>query len=190
MGAHSTDAVSRRGRFSATAPAGTDHIPRYQLDVVGVDAADVVGSAGGWLFDRVMAGWDVQVTLTRDCDLRPLRILGVRTGPRAAQAPVPVALAASAQALHDAPTLCGDIAATLRRGQAEVTVWGATRLAALESVARPVLPVQHVLSAAARAFKLQALDAAGVGGAGSATVETFRTGNRALLLVPPDLSPL
>lgn len=189
MGAQSINAVSRRGR-STTASVGADYISRYHLEVVGVDAVDVVGSAGGWLFDRVMAGWDVQVTLTRDCDLRPLRILGVRTGPPAAGPPVPVAVAASAQALLDAPALCGDIAATLRRGQAEVTVWGSARLAALDSGARPVRPVQHVLSAAARAFKSQALDAAGAGGTGSGTVETFRTGNRALLLVPPDLSPL
>lgn len=162
----------------------------YQLDVVGVDAADVVGSAGGWMFDRVMAGWDVRVTLTRDCDLRPLRILGVQTGPRPSEPAVPVALAASAQALLDAPVLCGDIAAALRRGRAEVTVWGAARLTALESGARPVLPVQHVLSAAARAFKSQALAAAGSGGSVVGRTETFRTGNRSLLLVPPDLSPL
>lgn len=164
----------------------------YHLDVVGIDAVDVVGSVGGWLFDRVMAGWDVQVTLTRDCDLRPLRILGVKTGPRTSEGDptVPVAMAASAQLLADTPTLCGDVGAALRRGRAEVTVWGNARVAALEDGARPVLPVQHVLSAAARAFKLQALAAAGLDSRGIGAAETFRTGNRSLLLVPPDLSPV
>lgn len=170
--------------------SGVDDIPAYRLDVVGVDAADVVESAGGWLFDRVMAGWDVQVTLTRDCDPRPLRILGVRTAPRPSAAAVPVALAVSAQALVEAPALRGDMAASLRRGRTEVTVWGAARFATLESVARPVLPVRHDLSSAARAFKSHALVAAGLDRSGAGAVETFRTGNRSLLLVPRDLTPL
>ena len=32
---------------------------RYRLDVVAAGVADVVRFAGGWLFDRAMAGWDV-----------------------------------------------------------------------------------------------------------------------------------
>ena len=39
---------------------------------------DVVRSAGGWLFDRVMAGWDVTVITPDHSDSRPLQILGVR----------------------------------------------------------------------------------------------------------------
>lgn len=167
-----------------------DFIPAYRLDVVGIDAVDVVGSIGGWLYDRVMAGWDVRVTLIRAGDVRPLRILGVKTGPRESDSPVPIAMAASSLALAETPDLCGDIAAALRRGQAEVTVWGAARVADLEVGARPMSPVQHVLSAAARAFKAQALAAAGLGARGVDTAETFRTGNRSLLLVPPDLIPV
>ena len=41
-------------------------------------AVDVVRSAGGWLYDRVMAGWEVTVLLPHGRDTRPLRILGVR----------------------------------------------------------------------------------------------------------------
>ena len=51
---------------------------RYRLDVVAASAVDVVQSAGGWLYDRVMAGWEVTVLLPHGCDTRPLRILGVR----------------------------------------------------------------------------------------------------------------
>ena len=53
---------------------------RYRLDVVAADVVDVVRFAGGWLFDRVMAGWDVTVLLTDLADRpddRPLQILGV-----------------------------------------------------------------------------------------------------------------
>lgn len=33
----------------------------YRLDVIATDVADVVRSAGGWLYDRVGAGWEVNV---------------------------------------------------------------------------------------------------------------------------------
>ena len=52
---------------------------KYQLDVTACDVADVVRHAGGWLYDRARAGWDVTVVVTGDCDVTPLRILGVRT---------------------------------------------------------------------------------------------------------------
>ena len=41
---------------------------------------EVVRSAGGWLFDQVMAGWDVTVLTPDGADARPARILGVRAG--------------------------------------------------------------------------------------------------------------
>jgi hypothetical protein len=51
-------------------------VPQYQLHVYALTGADVVGSIGGWLFDQVMAGWDARAFLCRECDDRPLRILG------------------------------------------------------------------------------------------------------------------
>lgn len=130
-----------------------DRMPNYQLDVIGLDVADVVCSAGGWLCDRVLAGWDVRVTLTDDGDPRPLRILGLGCGERRSE---PVALAV-------AGTLSGH---ALRLGHAEVTVWGADRLTGLQ-------PVRHVVSAAARAFKAHALVAAGLDGVAARPVEVF-----------------
>src|ERR1700738_447166 len=53
-------------------------ILRHRLDVLAADTADVVQTTGGWLFDRVMAGWEVNVLLPRGCPARPLRVLGVR----------------------------------------------------------------------------------------------------------------
>jgi hypothetical protein len=138
---------------------------KYQLDVTACDVADVVRHAGGWLYDRAMAGWDVAVTVTGDCDVTPLRILGVRTerpptdDDDAGAPPRALALAASADALVAAAGLRDDVLRTLKRGVAEVTVWGEGGVDGLD---RGVESVEHVLSAAARAFKTHALRAAGV----------------------------
>src|SRR5271163_5154565 len=53
---------------------------KYRLDVVASSPADVVCSVGGWLYDRVRAGWDVNVLLPQRCDSRPLQILGMQAG--------------------------------------------------------------------------------------------------------------
>src|SRR5271163_1109260 len=63
---------------SARAARADDECLRYRLDVVAASAVDVVQSAGGWLYDRMMAGWEVTVLLPDGFDTRPLRILGVR----------------------------------------------------------------------------------------------------------------
>ena len=49
---------------------------RYRLDVVAPTVLDAVKFAGGWVYDRVMAGWDVTVLIGDDEDVRPLEILG------------------------------------------------------------------------------------------------------------------
>ena len=49
---------------------------RYRLDVVAPTVLDAVRFAGGWIYDRVMAGWDVTVLVNTDEDVRPLEILG------------------------------------------------------------------------------------------------------------------
>jgi hypothetical protein len=41
------------------------------------DVGELVDLAGGWMCDRILAGWDVNVTVSEPRDLRPLRILGV-----------------------------------------------------------------------------------------------------------------
>src|SRR4051812_15299958 len=83
--------ISGGGRArTARATRADGEVLRYRLDVLGVSAVDVVEAAGGWLYDRAMAGWEVTALLaqgghTRDIrdigdsrDTRPLRILGVR----------------------------------------------------------------------------------------------------------------
>lgn len=136
---------------------------KYELDVTAHDVIDVVRSAGGWLFDRSMAGWDVVVALTRECDVRPLQILGVNTRDREPDddpsvLPRAVAIAASADVLAAEPFVRENLLRVLKRGSGDVTYWGEWP----HDLARGVRPVEHVLSAAARAFKAQALTALGL----------------------------
>ncbi|MGW0158226.1 hypothetical protein ACWDUN_02790 [Mycobacterium sp. NPDC003323] len=137
----------------------------YDLTVVATDVADVVRGAGGWLYDRVRAGWKVSVVVPGSCDGRPLDILGVRSvaaGRRAAELPSePAALAVSARAFGADADLRGHVTQALERGWAEVTMWGDDALAA---PGYSVENVQFRLSPAARAFKAHALAAAGLPG--------------------------
>ena len=173
---------------------------RYRLDVVAASVADVVRFAGGWLFDRAMAGWDVTVLLIDHSNDRPLQILGaqaldledalaamdsgVETRPR------PQALAAAADLFGCDPRVRQGVLQALDRGVTEVTLWGETWPAELdESVGQ----VQHRLSMAAQIFKAQARAAAlNVGGAPQSSIghtETFRSGLLACPSVAADLVP-
>src|SRR5690348_17976541 len=89
---------------------------RYRLDVVAANAVDVVQSAGGWLYDRAMAGWEVAVLLPPGCDARPLRILGVRVADRDCgfetgflEGAPPQSLAVSADAFAGDPDLRDEV---------------------------------------------------------------------------------
>ncbi len=59
-------------------PSTTSHT-RYRLFVATSDVGELVASAGGWMCDRIHAGWDVTVAVSEPRDLRPLRILGITT---------------------------------------------------------------------------------------------------------------
>ena len=139
-------------RRSTTSQAG------YRVGVIGCSVADVIRSAGGWLCDRAMAGWDVNVGLADDADIRPLRILGVQTVAAdrmfasVTNGCWKSALAVSAQALTARAGARRVVVAAMERG-IEVTVWGEA-----ESD-RHADNVVHRLSVAARAFKACALAA-------------------------------
>ncbi|WP_039891217.1 hypothetical protein [Mycobacterium xenopi] len=152
---------------------------RYRLDVVGASVVDVVMFAGGWLFDRAMAGWEVTVLLTDHPDDRPLRILGARTLDleyalaAADHWPRPQTLAAAADLCGCDPRVRQGVLQALDHGVTEVTLWGDSWPAELEG---SVGLVQHELSAAAQAFKAHALAAAAVPAAVVGATETFRSG--------------
>src|SRR3984885_6398882 len=73
MGTFEVDFENRRPQ----APHRDGGSVKYRLDVVASSPADVVCCVGGWLYDRVRAGWDVNVLLPQRCDSRPLQILGI-----------------------------------------------------------------------------------------------------------------
>lgn len=167
---------------------------RYRLDVVAANVVDVVMFAGGWLFDRAMAGWDVTVLLADRVDARPLQILGAQIVDlehaleSAADRPRPQTLAVAADLVGCDPRVRDGVLAALDRGVTEVTLWGETWPVELD---QNVGVVHHRLSAAARAFKAQALAAAALPGEVEiGSTETFRSGMPACPSVAADLTPV
>lgn len=165
---------------------------RYRLDVVAAEVVDVVKFAGGWLFDRAMAGWDVTVLLVDHPDERPLHILGVQIVDlehalaSARHRPPPQTLAAAADLFGCDSRVRQGVVQALDQGATEVTLWGETWPAELDD---SVGLVQHRLSAAAQAFKAQALEAAGMSGDSIGLIETFRSRIMASPSVKADLIP-
>ena len=165
---------------------------RYRFDVVAAGVAEVVSFAGGWIFDRVMAGWDVTVLIDGDDDLRPISVLGadtmeletaLATWPDRAH---PHSVAVSMDLIGSDSRIRDGVLRALDHGATEVTLWG--------DAPPPGLPhsvgcVEHRLSAAARAFKLQALAALGLPPLGAAPIETFRSGSANCLSIAADLVP-
>jgi hypothetical protein len=170
---------------------------RYRLDVVAATVVDVVRFAGGWLFDRSMAGWDVTVLVADHPDDRPLQILGAQVldledalaSPQAR--PRPQALAAAADLFGCDPRVRRGVLQALDHGVTEVTLWGETWPSELDESVGGL--VQHRLSMAAKTFKSQALAAASDFGEaprdGIGCLETFRSGLLAWPSVAADLVP-
>jgi hypothetical protein len=166
---------------------------RYRLDVVAANVPEVVKYAGGWLVDRVMAGWDVTVLIDSTEDLRPLEILGVETQDLEsaldmwAERPHPQTVAVAAGLYAADARVREGVLNALEQGMTEVTLWGDCWPEELDA---SVGTVQHQLSAAARAFKAQALaatddpEASDVGRA-----ESFRCGATLVPSVAADLIP-
>jgi hypothetical protein len=166
---------------------------RYRLDVVAHNVPAVVKFAGGWLVDRVMAGWDVTVLISDGEDTRPLEILGVDVHDLEsalqmwADRPHPQTVAVAADLFASDERVRLGVLNALDHGLTEVTLWGEHCPEELDDT---VGFVCHELSAAARAFKAQALaatddpDAVYLG-----DTETFRCGVMARPSVAADLTP-
>jgi len=116
-----------------------------------------VQSAGGWLFDQVMAGWDVTVVTADQADPRPLHILGVRArdldslfATTAVLGPCLQAVAVRSE-LYDADERVRRLVLTAAEsGNADIRLWGDVWPDDFEGAADSV---SHRLSLAARAFK-------------------------------------
>jgi hypothetical protein len=165
---------------------------KYRLDVVASSPADVVCSAGGWLYDRVRAGWDVTVLLPRQCDTRPLQILGVQAAELDSQMPsagtecAARGLAVSAEMFASDLRIQQQVLKALDRWMTEVTLWHDDWPL---PVGHRTTTVQHVLTAAARAFKRHALTAAGISDPVGPT-ETLRSDMKTCLPVDSELIPV
>jgi hypothetical protein len=140
----------------------------------------VVQSAGGWLFDQVMAGWDVTVITADHSDSRPLEILGVRSRDLESTLALPVlgpclqAIAVRADLYESDARVRRMVHLAFDEGQAEVRFWGDSRPADRRGGARPL---SHRLSRAARAFKAHALAAAAAPADSAEDVEVFSRGD-------------
>ncbi|GJO54846.1 hypothetical protein DAVIS_05105 [Mycobacterium marinum] len=156
--------------LGATADGGTlrrtgadDDGLHYRVEVVAASVIDVVQAAGGWLCDRVMAGWQVRVLVPGGDDIRPLQILGATAMDLEAgltgRAPMGHSLAVGAAAFAADGRVRAKVTEALQRRWTEVALWGQGWPLGVD---RAIAPVQHVLSAAALAFKRQALTAAGI----------------------------
>lgn len=147
---------------------------RYRLDVVAASAVDVVQSAGGWLYDRAMAGWEVTVLLPQGRDTRALRILGVRASDLESSLGTlgagSTSLAVSADAFTGDARVRDAVLESLDNRLTEVALWGDGWPLGVQ---RATTRAQHLLSGAARMFKGYALAAAGISDATVAPTETL-----------------
>ncbi len=165
---------------------------KYRLDVVASSPADVVGSIGGWLYDRVRAGWEVSVLLPQRCDSRPLQILGMQASELDAQITAAGTgcaargLAVSADMFASDLRVRQQVLTALDRRMTEVTLWHDDWPL---TVGHRTTTVQHVLSCAARAFKRHALTAAGIAATVGPT-ETLRSDMKACLPIDSELIPV
>jgi hypothetical protein len=164
---------------------------RYRLDVVAPTVLDAVRYAGGWIYDRVMAGWDVTVLIGAHDDLRPLQILGAETLDLESvleaweDRPHPQTVAVAADLFDRDPRVLAHVRNALDQGATEVTLWGEQ---VPEELDDSVDSAHHHLSAAARAFKSRALAMANDPAANSVgSTETFQCGLMAS--VAADLIP-
>ncbi|OHU99136.1 hypothetical protein [Mycobacterium talmoniae] len=143
----------------------------YRLHVIAPTVADAVQHAGGWLFDHVMAGWKVTVALADPVGAEALQILGAAVAAldSGVLEEIPRALAVSAELYTGDPRVRRLVRDAADHPDVEVLLWEAFAAAAEYGV------VRYRLGAAARAFKTEALVAAGGGGTSVPLAETFRT---------------
>jgi hypothetical protein len=128
---------------------------RYRLDVLAT-VLDAVRFAGGWIYDRVMAGWDVSVLIATNEDARPFEIPGADVRDLETvlasweDRPHPQTVSVAADLFDSDSRVHQHVLNALEQGATEVTLWG-ERLPA--EVDDSVDSVEHHLSAAAGASR-------------------------------------
>ena len=133
------------------------------------NTAEAVRCTGGWLFDQVMAGWDVTVMTDDHSDPRPLHILGASVRDLDSVPDTPAmgqclrAVAVRADLYESDKRVRQMVRTALDQGQADVRFWGDHWPDGFRAATGPV---SHELSLAARAFKAEAMAAAAMPAAG------------------------
>ena len=144
-----------------------------KLVVLAVDPADTVDAAGGLIFDSVRAGWTVEVYLETLGAQRAFQILGVDARALPSRfdpdAEWPNAVYVAAALYEKNRGVRRLIAETARRSHADIAVWGHADPSTLDAA----IGIEYRLSTAAQAFKVHAMNAAGLG-AHVTPVEPFR----------------
>jgi len=152
------------------------HSLRPRLAAIAPSVVEAVRFAGGWLFDQVMAGWDVTVLTAGEADARPAQILGARVADleailaRRVRGSCLQGIVVRAE-LYASDARVRRMVDEARESLAEVRLWGEGWPAELDGAAGPV---RYQLSVAARAFKAQALAAAAIPADPAQNTEEFR----------------
>ncbi|KAB7758055.1 hypothetical protein [Mycolicibacterium mucogenicum] len=195
MTAHTADidgpiVIADRDRIGVGRSAAS--LLEYDLTVIASDAEDVVRAAGGWLCDRVLAGWKVGMFTAATAAPAAAGVLGVRLLPAdtdliALVRSTSAALAISAEFLDANEALRAEVLRAVDRSGLELTVWGTMPAGAL---AGRLAINRHRLSGAARAFKSHALAASGSSCTSAGLAEEFRSCGSWYPPEGPDLTPV
>lgn len=153
---------------------------RNRLAVLATNSLDIIENVGGWLFDQSLAGWDVTVhVLDDDPDPRPLGILGARAFPleksmvgTTTGRPWPQALAIATSVFESDERIRSGTLSTVDRHLADVRVWGRDLPTELDG---RCTTVSYRPTAAARAFKRRAFEAAHLAPETASDMEFFGT---------------
>lgn len=154
----------------------SEDLDRYRLHVVAPSVAEAVASAGGLIFDRAMAGWDVTVMVAGDIDDRPIRILGAKAENLSTAmasrggAGHPRALAVATDVAAGSEAVRRNLVAACNATTIDVLLWGGHCPPELEC---EITPVGHQPSAAANVFKAHALAAVGTDTPADLDAESF-----------------
>ena len=173
---------------SMDAPVSLADDGPLRLDVIAVDAADVVRSAGGWLFNRSHHGWAVNVFLAEHSDGRALQILGAKLLPLQSLSEVPIPgarphlVAAASEVIRSGNGARTGVAKVLAQARGRLVIWGDPL-----PIGRPLENLQHRLTPAGMAFKAHAMRAVAEDSVPS-ILEEFRGRSRAMGPYDFDLS--
>lgn len=137
---------------------------RHRLVVLFDSVADAIGAAGGWLFDRGLAGCEAIALVTDYTADRPLRIVGARAlelhSPLASELlrARPDTLVVAANLFRHDLRVRQSVLEAIDEGMTKVMICGDSWPTEFDGLGTSV---QHRLSIVARAFKKEALAASG-----------------------------